>query len=151
MASYKKRRSYYEIEGNAVRKPEIYVPHEEQAERVRKVRRNRQKALQMSPGFVVFLAAACMFVLAVCVDYLRVQASIDSRISNIQQMEESLENLKDTNEKTQSRIAAASDIQQIYQKATQELGMVYPDDSQVIYYDKTESEYVQQYENIPTE
>ena len=29
--------------------------------------------------------------------------------------------------------------------------MVYPDDSQVIYYDKTESEYVQQYENIPTE
>ena len=27
--------------------------------------------------------------------------------------------------------------------------MVYPDDSQVIYYDKTESEYVQQYENIP--
>ena len=35
MATYKKRRSYYEIEGNAVRKPEIYVPHEEQAERVR--------------------------------------------------------------------------------------------------------------------
>ena len=57
----------------------------------------------------------------------------------------------DLNESARTRIEAASDISQIYRTATEELGMVYPDDSQVIYYDQTEREYVQQYESIPKE
>ncbi|MCD2491284.1 cell division protein FtsL [Lacrimispora sp. NSJ-141] len=145
---------YTEIDGNTARQleeQEFYVPDDRRAEEIRRSRRNREKALQMSPAYVMFLTMACVAVLAVCVNYLKVQASIRTRITNIEEMEANLEELKDTNEATQSRIAVASDIHQIYKTATEELGMVYPDDSQVIYYDRTESEYVQQYEDIPRE
>ena len=38
---------------------------------------------------------------------------------------------------------------QIYKIATEELGMVYANKDQVRMYNKTESEYVRQYEDIP--
>lgn len=146
---------YMEIDGNTARRlneNEYYIPERKRdAEEVRRIRKNREKALQMSPAFVLFLAAASAVILGVCVNYLKVQASIQARLDNITELEESLEALKDENEAVQSRIAVASDIQQIYKTATEELGMVYPDDSQVIYYDRTEREYVKQYENIPRE
>ena len=48
-----------------------------------------------------------------------------------------------------SKINTCTDLDYIYQVATEELGMVYPGEDQVIVYDRTESEYVRQYENIP--
>ena len=44
---------------------------------------------------------------------------------------------------------ASVDAKQIYQIATQRLGMSYPEKHQVITYHKTESGYVAQYEDIP--
>ena len=41
------------------------------------------------------------------------------------------------------------DLDQIYQIATGELGMVYADESQIIYYNSSNDDYVQQYESIP--
>ncbi len=152
--SDRRRRNWdIQIEGNTVRKaaPEIYIPDQEELSPARKARRRRQKARQMSPAFVLFLSLASMLVLAACIGYLQVQASINSRMAAIEELEAQLEDMKDVNEASRSRIAAASDINQIYKTATEELGMVYPDDSQVIYYDQTEREYVQQYESIPKE
>ena len=77
--------------------------------------------------------------------------SIYGKIGNIETMEMELKELRDTNESVRSRIEAASDINRIYKIATEELGMVYPEDSQIIRYDRTEREYVQQYEKIPEE
>ena len=145
------RKAYlYEIEGNTARQLEEYaVPEKKNPEERRKIRRNWER--RVSPAFVMFLAAASVLVLAVSVNYLKVQASISARITNIEVLETELEQLKNVNEAAESRIAAASDIKLIYKRATEELGMVYPDDSQVIYYDRTEIEYVQQYEDIPSE
>ena len=149
---YEDRGWQTEIEGNTVRRlaePEIYPPLRHDAEEVRRARRNREKALQMSPAFVFFLSLVSVMVLGSCVGYLKVQASINARIDSVEKLEQDLADLKNVNEATRSRIAVASDIKQIYKTATEELGMVYPDDSQVIYYDRTESEYVQQNEKIP--
>ncbi len=49
----------------------------------------------------------------------------------------------------QVRINASIDLDHIYKVATEELGMVYANPEQVLLYDKTESEYVRQYEDIP--
>ena len=143
-----------QIDGNTVRKaaPEIYIPERrEEALPARRAIKRRQQARQMSPAYVLFLSIASVVVLAACIGYLRVQASINSRMSEIQSLESQLEEMIDLNESARTRIEAASDINQIYRTATEELGMVYPDDSQVIYYDQTEREYVQQYESIPKE
>lgn len=40
-------------------------------------------------------------------------------------------------------------IDHVYKVATEELGMVYANKNQILQYDKTESEYVRQNEDIP--
>ena len=66
-------------------------------------------------------------------------------------LEQQVENQRAENNTLETRINTSVNLDHIYKVATEELGMVYPDDSQVIYYDQTEREYVQQYESIPKE
>ena len=49
----------------------------------------------------------------------------------------------------ETRINTSIDLDNIYKIATEELGMVYANKGQVRMYNKTESEYVRQYEDIP--
>ncbi len=113
------------------------------------VRRNREKALNMDLPLVVIMSVAVACVLLILVNYLHIQSSISSRIYNIEQLESQLEQLKTENDALEIRINTDIDLDHIYQVATEELGMVYANRDQVILYDKTESEYVRQYENIP--
>jgi cell division protein FtsB len=65
-------------------------------------------------------------------------------------MERMLDDLREENDALETRINTSVDLDYIYKVATEELGMVYADESQVRLYNKTESEYVRQYEDIPT-
>ena len=60
-----------------------------------------------------------------------------------------MEQLRSENDALQTRINTDMDLDHIYKVATEELGMVYANRNQVLLYDKTESEYVRQYEDIP--
>lgn len=115
----------------------------------RRVRRNQEKALQMDLPYVLMLTVAAVFALYICVGYLHVQSSITGRIHNIEVLEQKLERLKSENDSLETRINTDMDLDHIYEVATKELGMVYANKDQVILYDKTESEYVRQYEDIP--
>lgn len=95
------------------------------------------------------LTAAAVCALYICVSYLHVQSSITGRIHHIEVLEQELELLKSENDALQTRINTGIDLDHIYKVATEELGMVYAGRDQVILYDKTESEYVRQYEDIP--
>ncbi len=148
------RRQLYVIEGSTARElapKEIPIPEERWEEEVRKKARTRERVMPMSPTFVMLLAFVSAMMLAVCVHYLQVRVSIYGKIGHIETLETELKELRDVNESARSRIESASDISRIYRIATEELGMVYPEDSQIIRYDRTESEYVQQYEKIPEE
>ena len=72
-----------------------------------------------------------------------------TRIHNIETIEKELEFLKSENDALETRINTSLDLDYVYRVATEELGMVYPNKNQVILYNKTESEYVRQYEDIP--
>ncbi|MEG2699948.1 MAG: cell division protein FtsL, partial [Hungatella sp.] len=87
--------------------------------------------------------------LYLCINYLQVQSSITARIHTIESMEQELEALKSENDALATRINTYIDLDHVYQVATQELGMVYANKDQVLLYNKTESEYVRQYEDIP--
>ena len=103
----------------------------------------------MDLPYLMLLTIAALATLFICCSYLRVQSSITSSIKTIETQEKKLESLKNENDALETRINTSVDLEHIYQVATQELGMVYPEKNQVIQYDKTESEYVRQYENIP--
>lgn len=135
------------------------VPEEEIEERRRRraaVRRNQRRsrarerqALRMDLPYLMMLTVATITALVICCAYIGVQSGISSTMRSIEQKEQELESLKSENDALQTSINTNIDLDHIYEVATNELGMVYADRSQVIHYKKTESEYVRQYEDIP--
>lgn len=113
------------------------------------VRRNQEKALQMNLPYVLILTAAAICALYLCISYLKLQSSITARLNHIESLEKEIEILKDENDSLETRINTSVDLDYVYKVATEELGMVYASKNQVRLYDKTESEYVRQYEDIP--
>ena len=113
------------------------------------IRRNQDKGLDMDLPYVILLTVAAICTLYLCVNYLRLQSSINARIQNIEAQETKLENLKAENDALEIRINTYVDLDYIYKVATEELGMVYANKDQVLLYNKSESEYVRQYEDIP--
>ena len=103
----------------------------------------------MDLPYVLVLVAAVACVLYICVNYLHIQSSMTYRIHHIEDLESRLEQLKAENDALETRINTDIDLNYIYKVATEELGMVYANRDQVLLYDRTESEYVRQYEDIP--
>lgn len=143
------------VDGNTVRKlaPVNHPGAKEKPKPKKKVsyrvRRNQEKALQMDLPYVLMLTAASVCTLYLCVNYLKVQSTMTSRIHHIETIEKELEFLKSENDALETSINTSLNLDEVYRIATEELGMVYPSKDQVILYNKTESEYVRQYEDIP--
>lgn len=144
------------VSGNTVRVGELSREMQESqrdaARRMavnRAVRRNQEKALHMDLPYVIMLTLAAICALSICVSYLQVQSTMASRIHHIEMLEKELEQLKSENDALQTVIHTDIDLDHVYKVATEELGMVYANRNQVLLYDKTESEYVRQYEDIP--
>lgn len=142
------------VYGNTVPKPEYKPrhrrPREKQPEKVsRQVRRNRRKALHMSKGYVIFLAVAAVLALAVCVNYVMLQSKITSRSKNITRMQSELATLKEENNTKYNVVMDSVNLEQIREKAVNELGMVNAVPEQIVEYTDPASSYVKQYEQIP--
>lgn len=114
-----------------------------------KIRRNKQAALEMDLPYLIMLTIASIAALFIIYNYLSVQSMFANNIKSIEAYEKKLEFLKNSNDELEIRINTSTDLDKIYEVATKELGMVYATKEQVIRYDKTESEYVRQYEDIP--
>ena len=159
-----KRQAYEEVyvHGNTVLKPEPQQTpskHREKQERQKKHReskevlrrrRNQEKALSMNLPYVAALVAASCCALYICVNYIRLQSGMTARMDTIKDLEQQLNTLKTENDTLETRINIYVDLDYVYKVATEELGMVYANKDQVLMYDKTESEYVRQDEDIPT-
>ncbi len=145
------------IHGTAVRKMEEHaLPQEKKTgqEKRRKVnyqvRRNQQKALRIDLPYLIMLVAASCCTLFICINYLQVQTTMTRRMDRIKSLEKQLDSLRAENDTLQTRINTSVDLDHVYKVATEELGMVYAGKSQVRMYHQTESEFVRQYEDIPT-
>lgn len=144
------------VDGNTVRKVNQYTTEsmperkvQEDYRRSHVVRRNREKALYMDGPYVFALTIAAVVTLFLCMNYLHIQSSITTRIDHIEDLELQLEHLKSENDALQTKIDTYVDLDHVYKVATEELGMVYANKDQILLYNKTESEYVRQYEDIP--
>lgn len=146
------------VYGNAVRKldtlPEMQPDAtEERRQREQRkarnaVRRNREKARQMNPGYVIFLTIASAVTFAVCFHYVQLRSQMTSQIKNIAALETELSNLKIENDAELGRVNSSIDLEEIKKIAMEELGMVYANKDQVILYEDKEAEYFRQYESL---
>lgn len=153
MATAKSRKNMPQAEyvsGTAARQlaPERPLRRQEKRHTVT-VGRNQDKALPMDLPYVLMLTLAAICTLYLCVNYLQLQSTVASRLNHIETLEKSIETLKADNDALETRINTSVDLDYVYKVATEELGMVYANKNQVRLYNRTESEYVRQYEDIP--
>lgn len=144
------------VSGNAITENSIVLPeiqknaHSGKNERVSKqVRKNRNKALHMSAGYVVFLAVATIVALMVCVRYLQLQSEITNRSRNIVALQRELTALKEDNMTRYNSVLGSVNLEEVREKAMNEFGMVYANPDQIIKYNSPTSNSVTMYESIP--
>ncbi len=136
------------MDGNTLRRQDP----SEQAVRVHETsestKANRARSLQMNIGYVTFLAVASILSVFVCVRYLRLQARYTSLQKEQTTLESTLSTLKLENDEEYNRIMNSVNLEEIREKAMNELGMVYAGAGQVITYQEPDSDYVKQYTDI---
>lgn len=150
---------YSYIDGNTVRKiaveeEPVRLPRQRrQKVETEEMRRRKNAKLQRIKGMdsfsVLFLTAAIIVTLFVCVKYLGEQADITYMTDKIAKMESEIITMQEENRTAEEEITSAIDLDYIYKVATKKLGMVHPSESQVITYKSTKSDSVKQYGDIP--
>ena len=126
------RRNDY-VYGNLAVKPERRKRTlQEKIKHKNQVRRNQ---LQMNAGYVLIFSVAMIITLFICVDYLQLRASISSRIKRIEQLQLEVEELITENDTAQLHIESSVNLDEVYEIATKELGMVHPSKEQILLYD----------------
>ncbi len=140
--------------GNTVKQFQVIPKHNNESELDKPklsnhTRKNREKALHMNLGYVMFLAVAAIVTLLVCISYLQIQAQMTEKVKNISSLEKEVADLRSDNDETYNRITNSVDLDYIKKVALEEIGMVYASQDQVVLYNNEESDYVRQYSDIP--
>lgn len=115
----------------------------------KETQRNREKAMSMSRGFVIFLAAVSVCVLFACVHYLQLKSELTAQRKTVASLESELSELKEDNDAYESQVTSNVDLSMIKKIAIGRLGMRYPSDNQVMTYETSHGSYVRQYQDIP--
>ncbi|MGB8455759.1 MAG: septum formation initiator family protein [Anaerocolumna sp.] len=157
MEAKKQRYQYndYNTYGNTARKLQVGPGYDESEdlEPLKRPARERRRKPKANIGIdlfsVFFLTIAIAVTLYTCIEYLQVQSGVTEQNKEIANLEHSLVKLQNQNRDALSKINTSVDLNYIYKIATKELGMVYPNENQVIPYKSNLSDYVRQYENIP--
>lgn len=152
-------KNYY-IHGNTVRELEAPVRQNrrtreeiEQAKRRKNrrnaARRNRQRAMEMSRGYVVFLSVCVAIIAISAVAFVKLQSQVTYRMNNIASLQSEVNDLRADNDARYKSITTSVDLNEVKKKAIKELGMSYPKEKQVVYYSIENNNYMDQYSDIP--
>ena len=122
---------------------------EEQPSVSREVLSNRERSLQMNLGYVAFLAIAAVLTVAICVNYLRLQAVCTAAQKEATSLENTLSRLKLDNDEEYNRIISGVNLEEVKEKAMTRMGMVYAKEDQIVEYEPATGDYVKQYQDVP--
>ena len=147
------------IGDNLARKQAVVTPMPERPARVtqepERVVKTKQagkdeRGLAASFGFAfTFIMAATMVVIFITlVKYISLNIEISHKAKEITELRKELTTAIMENDNMEMSINSSIDYDYIYQVATEELGMVYASQSQIVTYDHKDSEYVVQYKDV---
>lgn len=148
-------RTYVYVDGTAVRKLQNIPAQKTEQKRTpsvsRQAKRNRERALQMNFGYVIFLTAAAVITVFMCVTFLQLQARGTRLQKEVTALETQLDAAILENDADYQRIITGVDMEHVKDVAINELGMVYAKKSQIVTYEMDDNDYVRQYSEIPAE
>ena len=151
-------KTYYYTEGNTVRQVAQPLPdrhtrereiREERERRKRQERRKMQRMMRKKRIYSMYVAMVAATVVGLFVGYINLTNSITTHMDNISALEQNISDLKASNSATESRIASQTNLGEIKAVAVNEMGMVYANADQIVYYYMESSDYMNQYHNIP--
>ena len=144
------------IYGNSVRQAEVMPQRQEEPRKEhkkkkldRQILKNRRKAMRMNPAYVMFLSIAAVAALVVCVCYLQVSAELTSRTEHITELQQELADAKEENTTRYNVVMDSVNLEEVRDRAINDLGMGYATSDQIIEYQNPVNDYVKQYESIP--
>ncbi|MCR5357129.1 MAG: hypothetical protein K6E63_06965 [Lachnospiraceae bacterium] len=111
-------------------------------------RRNRERAGHMNPAYILFLTAAMVCTVAICIQYLMMRAQMTNMVKELSALEITLNELRAENDDTENRIKGAVDLEEIKYRAMNELGMQYANEDQIVSYECEDTDYVRQLVDI---
>jgi len=113
-----------------------------------KVRKNQEKAQAMSVPYVLFLCVAILAVASSAIMMIRAQESLKENVSRVSRLENEYVTQKAENDAKYDRIVNSVDAAEVKRIATEELGMHYAAEGQIVYYAGQMDDYVRQYSDI---
>ena len=105
--------------------------------------------MRMNPAYVMFLSIAAVAALVVCVWYLQVRAELTSRTEHITELQQELADAKEENTTRYNSVMDSVNLEEVRDRAINDLGMGYATSDQIIEYQNPVNDYVKQYESIP--
>lgn len=139
------------IDGNTVRKMNV-VRKTKRPQRTagvnHHVQKNREKALYMNLGYVLFLTVALFSAAIILISYIQVQSDIIVTVKNIAALESELNDLKLSNDEDYARAVSSVDLEEVRRVAIGELGMRYAREGQIINVSGEGYDYVRQLAEI---
>ena len=147
------------IGDNLARKQAVVTPMPErpakvtrEPERVVKTKQagKAERGLAASFGFAftLIMAAAMAVIFITLVKYISLNIEISRKARTITELRKELTTAIMENDNMEMSINSSIDYDYIYQVATEELGMVYSSQNQIVTYDHKDSEYVVQYKDV---
>lgn len=142
------RQTAYFEDGNAARRLHEQ-PRQPKRELSRTAQKNRAKSTNMSRGYIVFLGFVCALATGACVHYVRLTADITAQKSAVAAKELELNQLKEDNDAYYSQVSMGVDLDEIRDRAINELGMEFATEEQIKYYTPGNNSYVRQFQDVP--
>lgn len=153
------RRTMYYIDGSTVRKVEpspvrksnneVHKKSSNRTQQQRRVSEKAQNALAFNMGYTVFVVAAFLVMVSACIAVLYMESRISLQQANINSLETQLEVIEEENAAYRLSLESMYTLDDIYDVATNELGMVYAEKGQIVYYESADEDYVKQYQDVP--
>jgi cell division protein FtsL len=119
----------------------------EQRRRRAIARRNQDRALIMNRGYVAFLTLAAILTCITAGLYIKLQSDITIHLENIAALETSVSSLKTDNDATEKRLATSLKMGDVKKQAAK-LGMSFPTEDQIVYYQIDNADFMSQYGEI---
>ena len=142
-------RNQYNYGNTAEKYHEYRLRMEEPIEEVDPVvRKNQQKAMFMNLPYVLFLSVAFIALAASAILMIRAQERLKESVNSVSKLENQYVTLKTENDATYDRIVNSVDSAEVKRIATEELGMHYAAQGQIITYAGELDDYVRQYSDI---
>jgi hypothetical protein len=146
------------VHDNLARKAERKEKAERRLRRVnlqneKRARLNEEAHARMNYGidfasaFVLTIALVC--IIGYALNYLTLSSQITELDKQVSTLSSTLDELTSENDEAYAAIDSSVDLGEVYRVAVSELGMVYPDENQVVTYDYVEEGYVRQYKDVP--